>query len=319
MQQHHRREQDQQRTGRHGPGQERGSAGQGIEHQRAPRRARVPHEDRPPHRHGEQLREDLRHERLLGERADEIRARKKQQHDGRQRERDARDVAIHGVEQPQRDEQHESSLERDRPGHDRIERVERVAPKPRARQHGEQMHAGRVVDHLAEILAEPHVVHETLVALDVLDEREMMREVRTAASRQQVRPRKPQQPREHAADKGAERNERGGGRGRASPETEKRSGRCDRRRQQDRERHDPEAEPVRQICGDDGRGEKSESGRGNSLRADERHGNRAYHPPTGARCEVRLQPSEMEREGFSRARRSARRGGASVRQSAEGS
>jgi hypothetical protein len=43
------------------------------------------------------------------------------------------------------------------------------------------MDARRVVDHLAEILAEPHVVHETPVALDVLDEREMMREVRAAA------------------------------------------------------------------------------------------------------------------------------------------
>ena len=155
----------------------------------------VPHDERPPHRDGEQLRHDLRQVRLLRERPDEVHAREKQQDHGEGGARDARDVAR---QQPQRDEKDEAGLERDGRRHRRIDRVQRVAPDPRARQHRQQVAARGVVDHLSQVFAERDVVDEPPVPLDVFEEREMVREVGAAAGRQKIGTREPQEPREGA-------------------------------------------------------------------------------------------------------------------------
>ena len=52
----------------------------------------------------------------------------------------------------------------------------------------EQMHAGRVMNHLAEVGLDPRIVHEPPVPLDVIDELQMMRKVRAAAQRKEVWP-----------------------------------------------------------------------------------------------------------------------------------
>ena len=90
----------------------------------------------------------------------------------------------------------------------RMDRVQRVGAEPRRREHGQQMGAGRVVDHLAEIRAERGIVHEPAVPLDVREQREVMGEIRSAAGRQKIGTRAPHQPAERGSDDRGEGGER---------------------------------------------------------------------------------------------------------------
>ena len=140
-------------------------------------------------------RHDLRQERLLHERADEERVR-----------------------QPQQQHRDDANGRRGTPsGISRraIRKTNRVFSatvsattawttcsasrrSQRADEHGQQVEAGRVVDHLAEVHARHGVVRQAAVLLDEGQEREVMREIGTAAGRQEVGPRAPHQPRERA-------------------------------------------------------------------------------------------------------------------------
>ena len=82
--------------------------------------------------------------------------------------------------------------------------MQTVRVRPRAGQGGEQMTAGRVVHHLPQVGAELWVVRQAPMLLDVADEQQMMRQVRSGPGRQQVAPREPQEPPENGDDDGDE-------------------------------------------------------------------------------------------------------------------
>ncbi len=260
---HHRADPD-------GPREKRRDAGDGEERSRDGRRPLVPDDERPPHRDGEELRDDLREIRLLHERADEMHAREEEQHDRDHRERHTRPIVGQHAACDQEDE---PRLERHGSRDDREHRMQRVAPDPRAREHGQQVAARRVVDHLAEIFVERGVVREPPVALDVLEQRQVMREVGAAAGWQKVGARAPEQPRERGGDAAEERGERGGvARGQPTqPDEHRRRGAGGAH--QNRQRPDGKPDRIGQVRGSDRRGEKRECGRRDSLRADERHRN----------------------------------------------
>ena len=178
------------------PGQESGHAEQREQRHRAGGlRLPRPHQDRPPHRDREQLRHDLRDERLFHERAGEERVRQPQQQRGDDGERHARYPVGH---QPTGDEKDEPALERRGQRDDRVQGVQRVAVEPRAGEHGQQVGARRVVDHLAEIRAEDGLVRQPPVLFEVSEEGEMMGEIRAGPGREEVGARPPHQPGERA-------------------------------------------------------------------------------------------------------------------------
>ena len=119
VQEHDPGEHDEHRSRPHGPRQEGGTASQGEQAGCGQARPIVPDDGRPPHRHGKQLRDDLRQIRLFRERADEVHPRQEQHGDGDRRECGPRHVPR---QEPQRNQVDESGLEGDRSRHHRVER-----------------------------------------------------------------------------------------------------------------------------------------------------------------------------------------------------
>jgi hypothetical protein len=156
-----------------------------------------------------------------------------------------------GHEAP-RDEKDDAALQRHGQRDHGVHDVQRIAADPRAHEHGEQVQAGRVVDHLAEIRAGTGIVDQAPVLFEVREEREVVREVRTGARREKVGARAPHQPGERDEDDRSERDETRGVWHGATPEPQPHPGRGDDRDREDGERRDGHADPVGEVCGDDG-------------------------------------------------------------------
>ena len=123
----------------------------GEKHHRCSRRCRIPYDDRPPHRHRKEFGRGLCEKRIVQKRSGDVDLRHKREHDGRERERDPRWHVRQGA---QRDQEDDDALQCDGERHDRIDRVQAVAPGPRSRERRQQVQPWRVMRHLA------HGIHE---------------------------------------------------------------------------------------------------------------------------------------------------------------
>ena len=105
-----------------------------------------------------------------------------------------------------------SGFDGDRQRDQGIHGLQSAGPRPGAGEHGQDVKARRVIDHVAEVRPQRGILDEAPAALDVVDEQQVMREIRSAADRQQLRPRQPQQPRRDRNDRDAPSRGRRSGR-----------------------------------------------------------------------------------------------------------
>ena len=226
--------------------------------------AHLPPHESPPCGNGEELRQHLCEKRILDEGTKAV--------DGRHRHGDhagesERQAERRTLEEPQQDQKEESSLQRDRDGNDRVDGVQAVCACDGSGNDRQEVQAGSIVGHLAEILDGAGIMRQLAVALDVVDEQEMMREIRTAAERQQRRPRQPQQVAEHGGDDEQESPRVGGAIVDRAAQSGPDDDGCDQRGSGGGQRGDAESDPVGQVCDRQCRRQRDECHRCGQLRA----------------------------------------------------
>jgi hypothetical protein len=147
-------------------------------------RAVVPDGDHPPRGTGEQLGDYLRPIGVRREGSREIRVRHEQQ-DHRRKPGQRSSIALDC--EPPRDRKNYARLQRDGQHQNRVDYTQRHRPRPCASERDQQVAARRVIHHVAEVRVQRRIVHQPPVALDVVDQHQMMCEIRSSAERQKIR------------------------------------------------------------------------------------------------------------------------------------
>ena len=256
--QQQREEHEQRRSDPHRPGEKHGRYEQAEQRRHRSGRPLLPHRQRPPRRHSEAGAHGLREEGIVREGAGEVVERQHQQHHAGHCEWDRET-------KPPRDQIDKASGQRRTRSNHGVENAEPVGATPGAEQHRHQVGARRVVRHLAHRAFERSVVDQMSRAFDVVNEQQVVREIRTAAGWEQRRPRDAEQPRHDRA------NHAGPGEQIEPTRLDTHSQRPgDRRRDRDRRRqhdsrHQAEAGRIDQVRHDRHRRQEGRDGGGDDL------------------------------------------------------